>query len=300
MKWFREFLFFGIGRFIPDKTWVEFMYYLHIHKKLDLNNPQSFNEKLQWLKLYDHKPQYTKMADKYEAKEYVASVIGPGYTIPTIGVWDNFDDIDFNSLPDQFVLKSTHDSGGVVICKDKKTFDIRMAEKSLSTRLKHNYFLVGREWPYKNIKRRIIAEEYMTQTQPDIPAGFQEKSEKASLTDYKVHCFHGVPKIILVCQGRFSDFREDFYTTDWDHISVKRPRTQNADTLLPRPDNLDQLLEISTKLSQGIPFVRVDFYVVDNRVYIGELTFFPNGGIEPFDPPEYDLELGRLLTLPKE
>ena len=294
MKWLRQFVFFGIGRLLPDKTWVELMYYTHIYKKLNLNNPQTFNEKLQWLKLYDHNPAYTTMVDKYAMKEYVATAVGLEYVVPTLGVWETFDQINFDKLPEQFVLKCTHDSGGVVICRKKTDFDRRAAKKILSESLRHNYFWNGREWPYKHVKPRIIAEEYLVQDRQI--SGIMTDS----LTDYKIHCFNGIPKIILVCQNRFVDFREDFYSVEWEHLPVTRPRHKNSDQFVPKPEHLDRMLVVATKLSAGIPFLRVDLYTVGDQIYVGELTFFPNGGIEPFVPAEFDFELGRMLTLPKD
>ena len=294
MRWLRQFFFFGIGRLLSDKTWVKLMYYTHIHQKLDLKIVQSFNEKLQWLKLYDHNPAYIKMVDKYAMKEHVASVVGKEHVIPTLGVWDSFDQIDFNSLPDQFVLKCTHDSGGVAICRSKSDFNMRAARRTLSRSLKLNYFWNGREWPYKHVKPRIIAEKYLAQDK------LADGVTSSSLTDYKIHCFNGIPKVILVCQNRFVDFREDFYTADWGHLSVTRPRHKNADQPMPKPEHLDQMLTIAAKLSEGIPFLRVDLYSIGEWIYVGELTFFPNGGIEPFIPAEFDLELGSQLTLPKD
>ncbi len=293
MRWLRQFIFFGIGRLLPDKAWVELMYLTHIHHKLNLKNPESFNEKLQWLKLYDHNPAYTNMVDKFAMKDHVTSVIGPNHVIPTIGVWDTFEQIDFDKLPEQFVLKCTHDSGGVAICRNKKEFDRQAARKMLSESLKHNYFWNGREWPYKHVKPRIVAEKYLSQDSQS------EETPVASLTDYKIHCFNGDPKVILVCQNRFVDFREDFYSAEWEHLPVARPRHKNSDRPALKPENLEQMLDIAKKLSAGIPFLRVDLYVVGAQIYVGELTFFPNGGIEPFAPPEFDLELGHMLQLPQ-
>ena len=233
------------------------------------------------------------MVDKYAMKEHVALVVGREHVIPVLGVWDSFDQIDFTCLPDQFVLKCTHDSGGVAICRSKSDFDMQEARKTLTRSLKLNYFWNGREWPYKHVKPRIIAEEFLVQ---DSPA---DESSAASLIDNKVHCFNGVPKVILVCQNRFVDFREDFYTSEWEHLPVSRPRNKNADQPMLKPRKLDQMLTIAAKLSEDIPFLRVDLYTIGDRIYVGELTFFPNGGIEPFVPPEFDLELGRLLELPK-
>jgi len=257
-------------------------------RKLNLNNPQTFNEKLQWLKLHDRRPEYTQMVDKYAAKEVVTAIIGKEYIIPTLGVWNNADEIDFSSLPNRFILKCTHNSGSIVICKDKSTFDIQNAKDILHKGLKWNYYGHFREWPYKDVPPRIIAEKYM------------EDNSNDDLPDYKIHCFNGVPKLILVCRDRFhsSGLTEDFFSTTWKHLPIKRPKHPNSEVELKCPPELDLMLHLAKKLSRGIPFIRTDFYIVNHHVYFGELTFFPATGCERFTPDEFDKVFGSWIQLP--
>lgn len=266
---------------MSDKIYLELLFKERMGYPLDLDNPRTFNEKLQWLKLYDRRPKYTMMVDKYAVKQYVADKIGSEHIIPTLGVWDRFDDIDFDKLPNQFVLKCTHDSGGLVICKDKSKLDMAAARRKITTSLKCNYYLAGREWPYKNVPRKILAEQYM-----EDESGFE-------LKDYKVHCFNGVPKVILVCRNRFGKdgIMEDFYSTEWQHLDVKRPAIPNGQDL-QKPEELDEMLELSRKLSKDIPFIRTDFYTIKGKLYFGELTLYPASGLKGFEPDSYDKILG--------
>lgn len=272
---------------IPDKAYIKMVYRLRMKKKLNLKNPQTLNEKLQWLKLYDRKSVYSIMVDKYEVKKYVAEQIGEEYIIPTLGVWNSFDEIDFDKLPNQFVLKCTHDSGGLVICNEKSKLDTKAAKEKIERCIKKNYFWHGREWPYKDVSHRIIAEQYMT-------------DDGEGLADYKVHCFNGVPKVILVCRDRFknSGLTEDFFTVSWDHIDVKRPDHTNSSEEIKRPQSLEVMLQLAGKLSEGIPFSRIDFYVIQGKVYFGEITFFPATGMKQFVPEHYDRDFGNWVTLP--
>lgn len=271
-----------------DKKYLQKNFECIMGKELDLDNPQTFNEKLQWLKLYDRKPEYTTMVDKYAVKKYVADIIGEEYIIPTLGVWNHFDEIDFDKLPNQFVLKCTHDSGGIVICKDKNKLDLKSAKKKIEKCLKRNYYWSSREWPYKNVKRRIIAEKYMT------------TSEMDDLPDYKIHCFNGEPKFILYCSERFSKTgtKEDFLDTNWSNLPFKRPGLKCSDKILEKPSRLNEMLELAKILSTNIPFLRCDFYEIKGKVYFGELTFFPASGLEAFEPEEWDYKLGDWLKLP--
>ena len=275
-------------KFISDPLYLKLKYGVLMKKRLNLKNPITFNEKLQWLKLHDRNPLYINMVDKYEAKRYVAHRIGEEYIIPNYGVWDSFDQINFDSLPDSFVLKCTHDSGGLVIVKDKSTFDRAQAREKINQCLKRNFYYSGREWPYKNVKPRIIAEAYMTEGDGE-------------LADYKVHNFNGEPKFILVCRDRFreSGLTEDFFSEKWEHLPVKRPGTPNAAQPIPKPEELDQILELSRKLAEQIPFVRTDFYIIDHRIYFGEITFFPATGMTPFEPARWDKIFGDWLELPR-
>lgn len=275
---------------IPDKVYLHVKYYCRMGKRLNLRNPQTFNEKLQWLKLYGRRPIDTVLSDKYSVKEYIAKTIGAQYVIPLLGVWDRFEDIDFDKLPAQFVLKCTHDSGGIVICKDKSKLDIKSAKKKLSKSLKTDYFVYSREHAYKNIPRRIIAEKYM------------EDSESQELVDYKVHNFNGVPKMVLLCQSRFSKggLREDFYTPEWEHMDISRPGHPNADEQVPKPAELKEILQLSAKLAAQMPFVRTDFYIINGKIYFGEVTYSPAAGMTTFIPEKWDKILGDWITLPIE
>lgn len=289
----KRFLTFAkINHFYPDmpddeyliKKWKALM-----GTELNLDDPHTFNEKLQWLKLYDRKPEYTTMVDKYAVKQYVADIIGEKHIIPTLGVWDKFDDIDFNMLPNQFVLKCTHDSGGLVICRDKQHLDKNAAKKKLTESLKHNYYYAGREYPYKNVKPRIIAEKYM------------EDSKTAELRDYKFFCFDENVYCCLICSGRYSSkgLHFTFFDRKYNVLPFECgcPSEKNG---LPKPSQYDKMIELAEQLSQNIPFVRVDFYEIDGNVYFGELTFFPVSGYIQFDPEEWDLKLGNMLKLPEK
>lgn len=277
-------------KFLSDKSYLQKRYRAHFGKKLNLVDPQTFNAKLQWLKLYDRKPIYTTMVDKYAVKEYVAAQIGEEYIIPTLGLWERFDDIDFDALPDQFVLKCTHDSGGLVICRDKSKFDRAAAKAKIEKFLKREFYWMHREWPYKNVKPRIIAEQYISD------------NDEGELSDYKIHCFNGVPKFILVCQDRFktSGLTEDFYSVTWERLEVKRPARPNARISIKRPENLEEMLELSQKLAVNMPFARIDFYIVNGKVYWGEITFYPASGFSAFEPEEWDYTFGSWIQLPEK
>lgn len=274
---------------MSDEQYLKRKYRAMLGKELNLDNPRCFNEKMQWLKLYDRRPEYTMMVDKYKVKEYVAGIIGEKHIIPTLGVWDNPDEIDFDTLPEKFVLKCNHNSGlGMYICRDKSNMDISRIKANLKKGLKEDYFLTGREWPYKNVPRKIIAEKYMS-------------DGNNGLIDYKVHNFNGVPKLILVCKDRFknSGLTEDFFSTEWEHLNVKRPHRELSEQPIARPGELEKILDFSAWLSQNIPFVRTDFYIINHQVYFSELTFYPASGFETFDPDEWDYKMGEWLMLPK-
>lgn len=279
-------IWYVIRRYLPDRLYLKILWYRHFHKRLNLKNPKTFNEKLQWLKLYDRNPIYTQMVDKYEVRDYIKKIIGEEYLIPLLGVWNSFDEIDFSKLPNQFVLKCTHDSGGIRICKDKNTFDFEEAKIFFAKRLKVNYFYASREWPYKNVKPRIIAEKYMT-------------NDDTELADYKVHNFNGIPKFILVCKDRFLDkgLSEDFFNCGWKHLDLKRPDIPNSDEDIEKPESLKEMLELSEKLSKNITFVRTDFYEINGKLYFGEITFYPASGFEGFEPDEWDSTLGKWLKI---
>lgn len=279
----------GLYNSMDDETYLKKLYKVNMGKNLNLDSPQTFNEKMQWLKIYDRKPEYTKMVDKYEAKKYVASIIGNQYIIPTLGVWDDFDDIDFDALPNQFVLKCTHDSGGLVICKDKSKFDVKAAKKKIEKSLARNYYLSCREWPYKDVPRKIICEEYM------------ENETSEELEDYKLMCFNGKVKASFVCSNRFSKdgLNVTIYDTDWKRLPFERYYHPASKTEIAKPVSYDEMVRLAETLAKNIPFVRVDFYEVKGKPYFGELTFFPASGFEEFKPEEWDKELGTWIKLPE-
>lgn len=279
----------GFYNKLDDKTYLERMYKARHGKELDLEHPNTYNEKLQWLKLYDRRPKYTDMVDKDEAKRYVAKKIGDQYIIPTLGIYEKFDDIDFDALPDEFVLKTTHDSGTVIICRDKKSLDYVEAKKKLEKSLARNFFWYGREWPYKNVKPQIIAEEFLSDLGTD------------KLTEYKVFCFNGKPHYVLVCTGggHGADRTNDFYDMDFSHINVKA-MFPNAKIAKCKPQEFDEIIGIATRLSVGIPQVRVDLYDVEGTLYFGELTLFHDSGYCVFDPSSFDEQLGTLIELPNK
>jgi hypothetical protein len=280
-------IIYNIKKIIPDKMYIRMQYFKHFHRFLNLKNPKTFNEKLQWLKLYERRPQYTMMVDKYEVRKYIAEKIGEEYLIPLHGVWENVEDINFDSLPNQFVLKCTHDSGSVIICRDKLSFNIEEAKTKISKALKKNAFYYGREWPYKNVKPRVIAEKYMV-------------DETGELRDYKVHNFNGVPKVILICSERFAEtgLCEDFYNTSWEKLDLSRPIHKNSDKEQIQPNEFYKMIEISQNISKDISFVRVDFYSVKDKLYFGEITLFPASGMEKFEPGAWDDEFGSWIKLP--
>ncbi len=280
----------GFFNRMSDETYLKLRYNCIMGKKLNLDNPVTYNEKLQWLKLYDRKPEYTKMVDKYEAKKYVANIIGEEYIIPTLGVWDNVNDIDFDTLPNQFVLKCTHDSGGLVICKDKAELDIENAKNTLNHFLNRNFYSVHREWPYKDVKPRIIAEKYM------------EDESKTDLKDYKFFCFNGEPKLLYISEGLsdHSTAKISFADMDYNIAEFKRNDFKPFDELPKKPVNFEKMKELAKVLSKDRAFIRVDFYEIHKKIFFGELTFFPCSGYLPFDPKEYDKVLGDWITLPNK
>ena len=285
----KDFIREKILRFMPAPMYLRLKYRLAMGKRLELKSPKTYNEKLQWLKLHDRKPVYTDMVDKYEAKRFVSERIGEEYVIPTYGVWDSFDDIDFDTLPEQFVLKCTHDSGGLVIVKDKSKLDISAAREKIEKCLRRNFYYSGREWPYKNVKPRIIAEAYM------------EDTETAELRDYKFFCFDGTVRALFIASERQKEGEEtkfDFFDADYNHLPVKNGHP-NADVPPRRPVNFEKMKELAEKLSAGVPHLRVDFYEVDGRIYFGELTFSHWSGMVPFEPAEWDRTFGDWITLPQ-
>lgn len=278
---------------IPDKLYLSLKYYKSFGRFPNWKNPQTFSEKLQWLKLYDRKPEYTTMVDKYAVKDYVASIIGSEYVIPTLGVWDKPEDIEWEKLPNQFVLKTAHGGGsdGVVICRDKATFDKERAIKLLNDNLKTDLYVVWREWPYKNVPKRILAEQYI-----------EPRPETKDLPDYKFFCFDGKVKGLFVATERQNPDEEvkfDFFDADFNHLPFRQGH-DHATTTPKRPENFELMKKAAEQLSKGMPHVRVDMYDLGDKVLFGELTLFHFSGMVPFEPEEWDKRIGDLLTLPGE
>lgn len=277
-------------RLLGDKKYLKLLYKLEMNHKLNLDNPKTFNEKLQWLKLYDRNPKYTQMVDKFEVKKYIAEIIGEEYIIPTLSVYDSFNEINWEELPEKFVIKCTHDSGGLVICKNKKDLNKEMCEKIINKSLKNEFYYSSREWPYKNVKPRIIIEKNMT------------TDKQQELIDYKFFCFNGKPELLYVSEGLsdHSTAKISFVDMDYKMAEFHRKDFKPFDTLPPKPKNFEEMKELAKTLSENIPFVRVDFYEIKGKIYFGELTFYPGSGYIPFEPEEYDEILGDMLELPKE
>lgn len=272
-----------------DRAFLKMRYSICMGKRLNLKTPQTYSEKLQWLKLYNRRPEYTNMVDKYAVKEYVASKIGKEYIIPTLGVWNNPKEIDWDSLPKQFVLKTTHDSGGIVICRDKEKMDKKAAICKLEHAITHDNYSFTREWPYKDVPRKIIAEQYI-----------ESNSETHDLPDFKFFCFNGEVKWLFIATDRNKTGEEvkfDFYDADFKHLSLKQGH-ENAVISPTKPESFELMKSIASKLSEGIPHVRVDLYEVGGHVYFGELTFFHFSGMVPFRPEVWDREFGKMIKLP--
>ena len=282
----RPIIYNGPIKFIPDKMFLKIRYFFARGRRLNLKNPKTFNEKLQWLKLFDRNPEYTRMVDKYEVRKYISEKIGEEYLIPLIGVWDKVEDIDFVKLPNKFVLKCTHDSQSVVICKDKNNFDKEKSIKKLSKALKRNAYYGSREWAYKNVKPRIIAEKYMTDE-----SGIE-------LKDYKIFCFNGAPKVIEVDFDRFTNHKRHLYDIEWNYIPASIQYPVDPNKIINKPEKLVTMLDLAKILSKDIPHVRVDFYSIYGKIYFGELTFTHGSGYEKFEPKEFGVEMGSWLKLP--
>lgn len=273
---------------LPDKLYLQILFFLHFGRFINLKNPKTFSEKLQWLKLYNRRPEYTQMVDKYAVKQYVADKIGTEHIIPTIDVWNRPEDIDFDKLPNSFVLKTTHSGGssGVVICKDKSKLNIKKAIKKLKKSLKTDLSKSKKEWPYRNVPRKIIAEKYM-------------EDEYGELRDYKFYCFNGEVKFIKVDYHRFSEHRRKIYDTQWNLLPLIYVCPNNNDDLI-MPKNFEQMLDIAKTLSKNIPHLRVDLYNINGKIYFGELTFFPTSGYRYLIPNEWNYKFGDWLKLPSQ
>lgn len=279
----------------PDKLYLTLLFRLKMGYWMDWKNPKTFSEKLQWLKLYDRRSEYATMVDKYAVKEYVAKLIGEEYIIPTLGVWDRPEDIDWDSLPQKFVLKTTHGGGGsgVVICKDKAIFDKAAAITKLKRSLNKCIYKSLCEWPYKNVPKKVIAEVYLENNAYNVG--------DYDLKDYKFFCFNGRPEYCQVISDRSHDMCVDFYNMEWEHQPFHEPKNYPFSTTEHiKPFSLEEMSRLASTLSKGISFLRVDFYELENKVYFGELTFFPTSGHGGFNPKEWDYKMGEMIKLPFE
>lgn len=276
----------GHLRFISDEKYAKIHYKAYHKKKLNLTNPITFSEKIYWLKVFDTKPEYTVMTDKYLARDYVNDIIGEDLSVPLIGVYEKFSDIPFNQLPEKFVIKCSHDSGSTKICTNKKLFDYKKSKKYYDNRLKINYYWISRERNYSNIKPRILIEEYLVD------------ETKGDLKDYKFFTFDGVVRFIQVDIGRFSEHFRQFYSLDWEMINLKCDYPNNPSLKIEKPLKLKKMIEIASVLSKNIPHLRVDFYSIFDKIYFGELTFHHSGGDAQFTPQEYDKKMGEWIILP--
>lgn len=287
--------YYSLGRWMyrNHPKWMDDKWYLKIawmHRmgyKLDLKHPKTFNEKLQWLKLNDRRPEYTIMVDKYRVKDFVASIIGEQYIIPTLAVWDSVEDVNIEALPNQFVLKCNHDSGSVIICRDKSIFDLNAAKKKIKDALNRNYYWEAREWPYKNVKPVVFAEQYMEDTTDD------------ALVDYKWFNFGGIPKFMYISRDRGRNPRTNFYDMNF-HLLPFRMVDPNSDEIIPKPSKFEEMKKLAEKLSQNYPMVRTDFYIVNGHIYFGEFTFYHNGGYFPITPIKWNQIIGNWLVLPNK
>lgn len=282
-----EYILKRVWFLFPDAFYLKVLYYLKMGRKLDLDHPKTMNEKLQWLKLHNQKAQFTEMVDKILVKDYVSKKIGPQYVVPLLGVWDNVENIDFESLPQQFVLKANHsgDNKGIVICPDKSTIDVDKAKRNLKKSLKLDIYKVYREWPYKNVRKRFFAEEYLGK----------------DLVDYKFYCFDGYVDSVMVCVDRqIGSPKFYFFDKEWQLKRYNaRGKAAPADFSLPKPEGVDEMFGLASELSKGLPFARVDFYNVNGKIYFGEITFFPASGFDANRLPEADMHFGSMIDLSK-
>ena len=286
---FLEFLF--RYKFFNAKTYIKLQFKIRNKYKCNLRSPFTLSEKLQWLKLNQINPEYTQLVDKVKFKEFIKNKIGEEYVVPSLGFWDRVEDIDFANLPNEYFIKCNHGSGKRYTFIVDETTDKKLLIKKLKKGIKCNHFYHGAEYPYKNIEKKIIAEKIM---QKETPGGW---ILRILPDDYKIHCFNGKPQLIQIDQNRFLNHQRNFYNTEWEKLNLKVGYPNFDDFILPAKVLQEKLLSIASELSSGIPFVRIDFYIVDNKIYVGEMTFFPDAGYINFDPPEWDAKLGELLYI---
>ena len=285
LKWFNRLDRMSILRILPDGIYLKILFRLRLNKTLNLKKPKTFNEKLQWIKLYDRKTLYTSIVDKYSFKKFISEKIGEEFAVPCIGgPWYSATEIDFDCLPEQFVLKTNHDSGGVIICRDKSTFDFEKAREFLKKHLKKNYYWIGREWPYKDVKPCVFAEELL------------DDGSDGAIHDYKFFCFGGQPKIMYLSRDKAEEPKTDFFDMNYQHLDM-RMRDQNDSVIPEKPKKFEEMKVIATELSKDIPHVRVDFYMVGDRLYVGEMTFVHCGGFVQITPEMWEDVMGDWIEL---
>lgn len=271
-------------RFIPDKPYLKMVYRIKTGKKLNLDHPVTFCDKLNWLKIHDQHPEYTELVDKVLVHDYLKRELGEDIGLPVLGVWKHYDDIDFSDLPDTFVLKCNHDSASVKIIRDKNAIDHTKLKEFYEGRLRINSFNLGREYPYKNVQPVIFAERFMT------PEGADD------LLDYKFLCFDGVPKVMSIVTGRSQDCRIDFFNMDFQHLDMTSSHPQSGKEI-KKPDSFEEMKELASRLSRGMKFVRIDLYEIKGKVYFGEFTFFQAGGFWPMKPEKWEKQLGEWINI---
>lgn len=281
---------YGFYNRVPDKKYLKKVFILNGGYVLNLDKPQSFNEKLNWIKINDRNPLYTRLADKYDAKKFVADNIGEKYVVRSFGVYNSVDDIDIGTLPNRFVIKATHDSSGAVICKDKESFDLLSFKKKYSKIMRRNFYNRSREWPYKNITPRIIVDELLEDNT------FINK--ETTLIDYKFWCFNGEPKIMYVTV-KSSEIFENFYDTNFNPVDINHGFPRHVPEF-EKPKNFEKMLDLSRILAKKTEtsFVRIDFFNINGSIFFGEFTFFDWGGLRPFSDKDTDLILGKMIKLP--
>jgi len=276
-----------VRMYAPDKWMVSWQFHHSLGYDIDWKNPKTFNEKLNWLKVYGREPLYTQLVDKVAVKDYVANKIGEQYIIPTLAVYHSVDEIDIEKLPNRFVLKCNHDSGSVVICKDKKTFNLQAAKEKLDKCLRRDYYLVCREWPYKNVRRCVFAEQYM------------EDQTFDDLADYKFICINGKPEIMYITV-KADDVWENFYDMDFQPINFSHGRKLYSRKPISEPEQFELMKEVTQVLAEDVPNVRIDFYVIKGKLYFSEYTFYDWAGYAKIQPESWDMKLGDLMILPQQ
>ena len=288
LKTYRWATYRGLTRFVSDRTHISLLYRSFLGVFPDFENPITFNEKIQYLKLKQRDPLFTRLADKIAAKEWIGNKIGEQYVVPTLAIWDSPSKVSLDGLPDRFVLKTNHDCGGVVICKNKNSFELTKAKRFLQQHFKKNYFYSSREWPYKNINPMIFAEAYLSDGSRD----------DCQLADYKVFCFNNGRMVTLVCRGRGSDsgLEKTFFDEHWEMLPLNEGGHSRS-TRIEKPAFFEQMKDIACTLSEGFSFIRVDFFCTKEKLYVGELTFYPNSGFEQFEPRSYDELFGSWIRL---